>query len=63
MRRSFFIIALAALQCACTTQPVVSGTGSSLISFAEIANEITVRYEKMDAGEVRQQPVVMTFTE
>ena len=63
MRRSFFIVALAALQCACGTQPVVSGTDSSLISFAEIANEITVRYENMDGGEVQQQPVVMSFTE
>ena len=63
MKKSLIIIALAALQCACSTQPVVTGTGSSLISFVEIAKEITVRYEQIDASEVRQQPVVMGFTE
>ena len=49
MKKSLFIICLCALQAACATQPVEYHSGSSLLSFDDLASEITVGYRDISA--------------
>ena len=51
MKKSLMIIVLAALQYGCASQPATPEDGSSMISFTEIGNEITIGYQKVEAGE------------
>ena len=46
MKMHLAALLLAALQCACTSQPVVATTDQTLLSFARIGGEITVVYEE-----------------
>jgi hypothetical protein len=45
MNKSFIVIVLAALQCACATRDAAPQAGNSLLSFTEISSEITLGYE------------------
>lgn len=63
MKKSLFIIALAAMQCACSNQPAVPANVSSLVSFEQIGSEITVAYHKIDANDERVAPIVLSYTE
>lgn len=47
MKNAFFIITLSVLQAACAGQAQVSGGAGALLSFAELANEITVGVEEL----------------
>ena len=44
MKKSLLIICLCAFQAACSSQPIVTTDGSALLSFSDLANEITVGY-------------------
>ena len=52
MKKSLIAALLAALQCACSTQAAVVPTENVLLGFAQIAGEITVAYEKLDAEDI-----------
>lgn len=47
MKKSLFIICLCVFQAACATQPVATDGGSSLLSFNDLASEITVGYRDL----------------
>lgn len=49
MKKSIFIILLAMVQGACATQQPFEAGSHSLLSFAQLATEITVGYEEIDA--------------
>lgn len=63
MKKSFIIMLLATLQCACTTQPVTYQPQNALLSFAEISSEISVGYEALDDDEAADDTVTMSLTE
>lgn len=63
MKKSFTIMLLAALQCACTTQPVAYQPQNSLISFAEISSEISVGYEVLEEETTEADVVAMSLTD
>ena len=44
MKKSLLIICLCVFQAACAAQPVGTDSGLSLLSFNDLANEITVGY-------------------
>ena len=44
MKKSLLIICLCFIQAACSTQAVVSDSAPSLLTFSDLANEITVGY-------------------
>ena len=48
MNKSYPILLLLLLQCACASQPVPVEASNSLISFNDIASEITVNFQKID---------------
>ncbi len=45
MKKLLFIIALLAFQVACTTQPPLPVRQGALLSFTDLAGEMTVNYE------------------
>ena len=49
MKKSLFIICLCAFQAACATQPAEYSSGSALLSFNDLASEITVGYRDISA--------------
>ena len=63
MNKSLIVIALAALQCACATQDAVPQTSNSLLSFTEIAAEITVGFENFDGSAVADQALVQSLAD
>lgn len=63
MKKSLMIIVLAALQYGCSSQPATPDDGSSMISFTEIADEITVGYQKVEAGDARDEPITFGYAE
>ena len=63
MYKSFIVIVLAAMQCACATQDAVPQAGDSLLSFSEISSEITVGYEKFDERVVSDQTLSRSLAE
>jgi hypothetical protein len=48
MKKSFILVLLAAVLCACTTPSGSYQPAVSLISFAEFADEITVEFERLE---------------
>ena len=48
MKSTLFIIALCLLLGACSTQPQAPHDGLTLLSFDDLANEITVAFENID---------------
>jgi hypothetical protein len=52
MKNLLLIIVLLSLQCACASQPQATGHAPVLLSFSELANEITVGFE--DIGKHRR---------
>ena len=48
MKSTLFIIALCLLLGACSTQPQARHDGRALLSFDDLANEITVAFENID---------------
>ena len=48
MSKSFPIVLILLLQCACVSQPVPVEASDSLISFNDIASEISVSYQEVD---------------
>ena len=52
MKKIMFIIGLCVLQCACAVQNPQPVNSESLLSFADLANEITVAY--VDMSEVTE---------
>ena len=63
MKKSLMIIVLAALQYGCASQPATSDDGSSMISFTEIGNEITVGYQQVEAGDTQDEPLTFGYAE
>lgn len=69
MNKLFPMLVLVLLQCACASQPVPVEAGNSLISFNDIASEISVSYQEVD-GEPDEltatadvlEPVAQSFT-
>lgn len=49
MKKSILIIALCACQAACSTQPMMVEQPAALLTFADLANEITVGYRDVSA--------------
>ena len=49
MKNFILIIALCIFQSACSTQPMVAEQPPSLLTFADLANEITVGYRDVSA--------------
>lgn len=49
MDKSLLIIVLAVLQSACATPASNTGSGRDLLTFKQIASEISVQYEELDA--------------
>lgn len=47
MKKSLFIILLCVFQAACATQPVDTDSRASLLSFNDLASEITVAYRDL----------------
>ena len=47
MKKSIFIICLCFLQVACATAPATSLSGPALLSFHELADEISVSYRDL----------------
>ena len=57
MKKSLLIILLCALQSACSTQSAALSGENTLLSYADLANEITVGFEDMIGREPTVQPV------
>ena len=52
MKNMFLIINLCLIQCACSSQPQPAEDGRALLSFSDLANEITVGFEDGDSKRV-----------
>ena len=57
MKKSLLIILLCAVQSACSTPSVAQSGENALLSYADLANEITVGYEEMAGRESTVQSV------
>ena len=49
MKKSIIIMCLCALQAACASQPAATDSGSALLSFNDLASEITVGFRDISA--------------
>ena len=54
MKKTFIIILLSYLQSACSSQPLHLGNDHTLLSYCELATEITVGYEEIVARPVTE---------
>jgi hypothetical protein len=50
MKNLLLIIALISTQCACAGQPQRAASADALLSFGDLANEITVGFEDFNAA-------------
>lgn len=62
MKKSICIIALVAMLGACASQSPDPVAANSLISFAEISAEITVRHEPLEEASVAEETTTLGFT-
>ena len=62
MKKSLFIILIALSLGACATQEPVAASHSSLLTFEQIAAEITVAYEELEPAEGLDDAVAMSVT-
>lgn len=63
MKKSLIVMLLGASLTACGTQPAAPDYGNSLISFADIAAEITVAHQEADPSEVQDGVITLGFAE
>lgn len=63
MKKSFIILTLAILLCACATQEPMPSAGAPMLSFDALSAEIVVGYEKLDPADDLSQTVSMNHTE
>lgn len=55
MKKSLLILLLCAVQGACASHPAVVDNENTLLSYAELANEITVGYENVAGRGIDRQ--------